>query len=60
MSAFIPMQRLLPNPDAVDVCPHCKRQLTRYRFHCEAHSLDTWHCPEHGDVVPMRSIVFQF
>lgn len=33
------------------VCPHCKRPVVALR---EQH---TAHCPEHGNVVPMRSAI---
>lgn len=41
---------------AVDVCPACKRPTTRHRFSApDGHPVETHHCPEHGDVSPMRS-----
>lgn len=41
----------------VDVCPACKRPTTRHRFSADGHPVETHHCPEHGDVSPMRSHV---
>lgn len=41
---------------ATDVCPACKRPTTRYHFTAEDGNLvETHHCPEHGDVCPVRS-----
>ncbi len=41
-----------------DVCPHCRREAIRYGFTApDGHWLETWHCREHGDVAPMRSVV---
>lgn len=40
-----------------DVCPHCKRKTTEYRFTTGEHPVITHHCPEHGDVIPMRSVI---
>ncbi len=43
---------------AYTVCPHCKRTLSGYRFAAQdGHGIDAYHCPTHGDVVPMRSVV---
>lgn len=43
---------------ARDVCPHCKRPTTAHGFTApDGHWSETHHCPEHGDVVPMRSVV---
>lgn len=42
----------------VDVCPHCKRGVKRYAFYSGEFVVATYHCHEHGDVVPMRSAVF--
>ena len=39
-----------------DVCCHCKRQTTVHGFTAkDGHWIETHHCPEHGDVAPMRS-----
>lgn len=47
-----------PQPPARDVCCHCKRPTTAYGFTApDGHWIETHHCPEHGDVVPMRSVV---
>lgn len=43
---------------ARDVCPHCKRVLTVYHFSADGHALKTYSCSAHGDVVPMRSHIF--
>ena len=40
-----------------DVCPHCKRVAVVFAVGCNGHQFSTWHCPEHGDVVPVRSAV---
>ena len=38
------------------VCCHCKRELTIHTFTApDGHRLETQHCPEHGDVAPMKS-----
>ncbi len=37
------------------VCCHCKRGTTTHRFLVDGHWVETHHCPEHGDVPPMRS-----
>ena len=38
------------------VCCHCKRELTIHTFTApDGHHLETHHCPEHGDVVAMKS-----
>lgn len=43
---------------AYTVCPHCKRTLSGYRFASQdGHGIESYHCPTHGDVVPMRSHV---
>jgi len=42
-----------------DVCPHCKRLTTVHGFtNPDGHWVETHHCKEHGDVVPMRSHVY--
>lgn len=42
-----------------DVCCHCRRLTTMHRFTApDGHWVETHHCPEHGDVVPMRSHIF--
>ena len=41
-----------------DVCCHCKRLTTVHIFTApDGHWLETHHCPEHGDVMPMRSVI---
>lgn len=39
------------------VCPHCKRKTTEYRVMTDGHLVITHHCPEHRDVIPMRSVI---
>lgn len=41
------------------VCPHCKIVTTRHVFRAhDGHLLETNHCQMHGDVIPMRSVVW--
>lgn len=42
-----------------NVCPHCKQLVQEHQFftHC-LNPITTWHCPQCGDVIPMRSVVF--
>lgn len=40
-----------------DVCPHCKREGITHRFRTGEFTNRTFHCREHGDVVPMRSAI---
>ena len=47
-----------PQPPSRDVCCHCQRPTTAYGFTApDGHWVETHHCPEHGDVVPMRSVI---
>ena len=39
------------------VCPHCKRLAMCYAFDAGGHQVQTWHCRQHGDIIPMRSAV---
>jgi hypothetical protein len=39
------------------VCPHCKRPAKCYTFDAGGHRIATWHCLQHGDIVPVRSAV---
>lgn len=39
------------------VCPHCKRKTVEYRFMADGHLVISHHCPEHRDVIPMRSVI---
>lgn len=39
------------------VCPHCKRKTVEHRFATDGHPIITHHCPEHREVVPMRSVI---
>ena len=41
------------------VCPHCKRKTVEYAFLIDDHPVITHHCPEHRDVIPMRSAIFR-
>lgn len=45
------------SPIPRDVCPHCKCETQPYSVVCDDHPFSTHHCPNHGDVVPMRSAV---
>ena len=38
-------------------CPHCGRETFVHAFCCDGYPVETHRCPEHGDVVPMRSAV---
>lgn len=61
MSFPIPSDVLAPYTGTripVDVCPHCKRQLTLHRFNTDGFTNVTYHCQEHGDVKPMRSLLW--
>jgi uncharacterized radical SAM superfamily Fe-S cluster-containing enzyme len=40
------------------VCPHCKRKTVEHRFLTDGYLIVTYHCPEHREVVPMRSVIF--
>jgi len=40
-----------------EVCPHCKRELTEFRFCVDGVPISTWSCAEHGDVQPMKSAI---
>jgi hypothetical protein len=39
------------------VCPHCKRKTVEHRFATDGHPIIAHHCPEHREVVPMRSVI---
>lgn len=41
-----------------DVCPHCKRPLTVHGFATGGYINRTYHCRIHGDVPPMRSVIW--
>lgn len=51
---YIPQRYVAPLPSVL-VCPHCKHQVTLSR-HNEGWR-ETFHCPAHGRVSPMRSAV---
>jgi hypothetical protein len=56
--SFIPMSITPADPvPAEDACPHCKAPLNIHRFSSGGVVLATYHCPRHGDVVPMRSAI---
>lgn len=41
------------------VCPHCKKLVSEFAFLSpDAQAIQTWQCVEHGDVVPMRSAIY--
>ena len=47
-----------PRSTPRDVCCHCKRPVTIHEFTTpDGHRIKTYHCREHGDVKPMRSII---
>ncbi|MBS1221839.1 MAG: hypothetical protein H6R23_1459 [Proteobacteria bacterium] len=39
------------------VCPHCKRKTVEYHFMTDGHLIIAHHCPEHRDVIPLRSVI---
>ena len=41
------------------VCPHCKRKTVEYEFLIDDHPVITHHCPEHRDVIPIRSVIIR-
>lgn len=61
MSAAIPESIFLPvRPDpepapAVKVCARCRKKAMRYAFSVNGAEVATYHCPEHGDIVPITS-----
>ena len=45
------------DPTVVATCPRCQRQLTAHRFSTgDGLSIITYHCFEHGDVIPARDL----
>ena len=47
-----------PRPMPRDVCPHCQRETTIHGFAApDGHWIETHHCPVHGDVAPLRSLI---
>lgn len=43
----------------VAVCPHCKIPVTFHRFFAkDGYPVETAHCYAHGDVIPVRSNVW--
>ncbi len=40
-------------PSRAEVCPYCRRRVNGYRFPTDGGLLvETYHCVQHGDVVP--------
>lgn len=52
-----PLVRRMEDTPIHDVCPHCKVPVSSYHFECDGIMIISYHCQEHGDVVPMRSAV---
>jgi len=52
---------VLPRSDnvlAAAACPHCQRDVTEYPFTTDGGlPIITYHCLEHGDVIPVRGIL---
>ena len=45
---------------AAETCPRCQRDLTEYRFTTnDGLPIITYHCAEHGDVIPTHGIIAQ-
>ena len=64
MTESHPTYRVYPprRTQSVLVCPHCKTavQLTHGFSTREGVAIATYHCREHGEVVPMRSALVNF
>ncbi|HAO32201.1 MAG TPA: hypothetical protein DCQ84_04495 [Candidatus Competibacteraceae bacterium] len=44
-------------PTAAEPCPRCQRRLTSHHFATDdGLSIITYHCIEHGDVIPARDL----
>ena len=44
-------------PISAEACPRCQRRVIGYRFATDGDLfIVTYHCAEHGDVVPMRDV----
>ena len=44
-------------PTAAETCPRCRHHLTAHRFATgDGLSIITYHCFEHGDVIPARDL----
>lgn len=42
---------------SVNVCSRCRQRVTEYRFTAsDGFAITTYHCMEHGDVIPTRGI----
>ena len=39
------------------VCCHCKQIVVEHKFCCDGHWISSYHCPKHGDTVPIYSSV---
>ncbi len=59
IAATIALQKPMPKLEPPrDVCCHCKRPTTLHSFVTpDGHWIETHHCAEHGDVMPMRSAI---
>ena len=45
-------------PTTPEACPRCQRHLTGHRFTTnDGLSITTYHCAEHGDMIPMPGII---
>ena len=45
-------------PNTAEACPRCQRDLAEYRFTTDdGLPIITYHCAEHGDVIPMHSLI---
>lgn len=43
---------------SVEVCSRCRQRVTEYRFTTsDGFVIVTYHCVEHGDVIPMRNLI---
>jgi hypothetical protein len=43
---------------AKEACPYCQRDLMAYRFITgDGLPIITYHCAEHGDVIPMHGVI---
>ncbi len=42
---------------STQICVRCQQQVAEYRFTTrDGFSVATYHCAEHGDVIPMRGV----
>lgn len=47
----------LSSPPVYLVCCHCKQIVVEHKFCCDGHWISSYHCPKHGDPVPIYSAV---